>query len=116
MYSPILNIKYYKEGAILVSYKNQRVLIANKNQIDLKRLSEATLATKSYRQGKSINIDGICNIKLQGKNYVLETSKEKYLLKMVSSKESSEYDIINFKDGLTNKIFIINGEAIEVCS
>ena len=115
IYSPILNIKYYKEGAILVSYRNQRVLIANKNQIDLKRLSEATLATKSYRQGKSINIDGICNIKLQGKNYILETSKEKYLLKMVSGKELSEYDIINFKDGLTNKIFVINGEAIEVC-
>jgi len=116
MYSPILNIKYYTEGAILISYRNQRVLIANKSQIDLKRLSKATLATKSYRQGKTINIDGICNIKLQGKNYILETSKEKYLLKMVSGKESSEYDIINFKDGLTNKIFVINGEAIEICS
>ena len=116
IYSPILNIKYYKEGAILVSYKGERVLIANKNQIDLKRLSEATLATKSYREGKKVNIDGICNIRLQGKNYALETSKEKYLLKMVSGKELSEYDIINFKDGLTNKIFLINGEAIEVCS
>ncbi|HEX9027028.1 MAG TPA: ComEC/Rec2 family competence protein, partial [Clostridium sp.] len=116
MYSPILNIKYYTEGAILISYRNQRVLIANKSQIDLKRLSEATLATKSYRQGKTINIDGLCNIKLQGKNYILETSKEKYLLKMVSGKESSEYDIINFKDGLTNKIFVIDGEAIEICS
>ena len=102
IYSPILNIKYYKEGAILVSYKGERVLIANKNQIDLKRLSEATFATNTYRQGKIVNIDGICNIKLQGKNYILETSKEKYLLKMISSKnESREYDIINFKDGLT---------------
>ncbi len=114
IYSPILNIKYYTEGAILISYRNQRVLIANKNQIDLKRLSEATLSTKSYRQGKLINIDGICNIKLQGKNYILETSKEKYLLKMVSGKESSEYDIINFKDGLTNKVFVINGKVIEI--
>ena len=116
IYSPILNIKYYTEGAILVSYRNQRVLIANKSQIDLKRLSKATLATKTYRQGKSINIAGICNIKLQGKNYILDTSKEKYLLKMVSSKELSEYDIINFKDGLTNKIFVINGEVIEIFS
>ncbi|BCZ48559.1 competence protein ComEC [Clostridium gelidum] len=116
IYSPILNIKYYKEGAILVSYRNQRVLIANKNQIDWKRLSEITMATQSYRQGRVINIDGIYNVKLQGKNYILETSKEKYLLKMVSGKESSEYDIINFKDGLTKKIFIINGKAIEVYS
>lgn len=116
IYSPILNIKYYKEGAILVSYRNQRVLIANKSQINLKRLSEVTMATKSYRQGKIINIDGIYSVRLQGKNYILETSKEKYLLKMVSGKESGEYDIINFKDGLTNKIFIINGKVIEVCS
>ena len=86
------------------------------NQIDLKRLSKATLATNSYREGQSVNIDKLCNIKLQGKDYVLETSKEKYLLKMVSGKESSEYDIINFKDGLTKKIFIINGKAIEVYS
>ncbi len=117
MYSPILNIEYYKEGAILVSYKGQRVLLANKNPIDLKRLSKVTLATRSYRQGKSININGICNIKVQGKNYILETSKEKYLLKMASSKnESNDYDIINFKDGIYNKIFIINGEAIESSS
>ena len=113
IYSPILNIKYYKEGAILVSYRNQRVLISNKNQIDLKRLSEITMATQSYRQGKVINIDGIYSVKLKGKNYILETSKEKYLLKMVSGKESGEYDIINFKDGLTKKIFIINGKAID---
>lgn len=117
IYSPILNIKYYKEGAILVSYKNQRVLIPNKDAIDIKRLLQASLATKSYREGKEIYIDRICKIKLQGKNYVLETSKEKYLLKMVNSKnEASDYDIINFKDGPTNKIFIINGEAIKVYS
>ena len=113
IYSPILNIKYYKEGAILVSYRNQRVLISSKSQIDMKRLSEITMATQSYRQGKVINIDGIYSVKLKGKNYILETSKEKYLLKMVSGKESGEYDIINFKDGLTKKIFIINGKAID---
>jgi competence protein ComEC len=115
IYSPILNIRYYTEGAILVSYRGERVLIANKSQIDLKRLSEATFATNSYRQGNAINIDEICKIKLQGKDYVLETSKEKYLLKVTSSKnELKEYDIINFKDGLIDKIFIINGDVIKV--
>ena len=114
IYSPILNIRYYKEGAILVSYRGERVLIANKNQIDIKRLSRAAFATSNYRQAKKIDIKGICNIKLQGKDYIMETSKEKYLLKVTSNKnETKEYDIINFKDGLTDKIFIINGE---VCS
>lgn len=114
IYSPILNIRYYKEGAILVSYRAERVLISNRNQIDIKRLSGAAFATSNYRQAKIVNIKEICNIKLQGKDYVLETSKEKYLLKVTSNKnETKEYDIINFKDGLTDKIFIINGE---VCS
>ncbi|OOM75058.1 ComEC family competence protein [Clostridium puniceum] len=117
IYSPILNIRYYKEGAILVSYRGERVLIANKNQIDIKRLSSVTFATKNYRQAKSVDIKGICNIKSQGKDYVMETLKEKYLLKVAGNKnETKEYDIINFNDGLTDKIFIINGEAIEVCS
>jgi competence protein ComEC len=114
IYSPILNIRYYKEGAILVSYRGERVLIANKNPIDIKRLSGVAFATSNYRQAKIVNIKEICNIKLQGKDYVVETSKEKYLLKVTSNKnETKEYDIINFKDGLTDKIFILNGE---VCS
>lgn len=117
IYSPILNVTYYKEGAILVSYRGDRVLIANKNEIDIKRLSGVALATSNYRQAKTVCINGVCNIKLQGKDYIMETSKEKYLLKVTSNKnETKEYDIINFKDGLTDKIFIINGEAIQVCS
>jgi competence protein ComEC len=114
IYSPIPNIRYYKEGAILVSYKGERVLIANKTQIDIKRLSKVTLATDLYRQGKTINIDKICNIKLQDKDYILKTQKEKYLLKMTTDKnQDMGYDIINFKDGLIDKIFIINGEVIQ---
>ena len=117
IYSPIPNVTYYKEGAILVSYRGERVLIANKNEIDIKRLLGVALATSNYRQAKTVCINGVCNIKLQGKDYIMETSKEKYLLKVTSNKnETKEYDIINFKDGLTDKIFIINGEAIEVCS
>jgi competence protein ComEC len=114
IYSPIPNIRYYDEGAILFSYKGERILITNKNQIDIKRLSEATLATRYYRQGqKIIKIGGVCNIKLQEKNYILETSKGKYLLEMVSSKNKyKDYDIINFKDRFPSEVFIINGDII----
>lgn len=116
IYSPVPNIKYYKEGAILITYKGERVLIANKDGIDIKRLSEAAMATKNYRNAKTVAINGVGNIKLQGKDYILNTSKEKYLLKVTTSKnETKEYDIINFKDGFTNKIFIINGQVIKGC-
>lgn len=116
IYSPVPNIRYYKEGAILITYNGERVLIANKNGIDIKRLSEAAMATKNYRNIKTVAINGVGNIKLQGKDYILNTPKEKYLLKVTTSKnQTKEYDIINFKDGFTNKIFIIDGEVIKVC-
>lgn len=116
IYSPIPNIRYYKEGAILITYNGERVLIANKNGIDIKRLSEAAMATKSYRNVKTVAINGVGNIKLQGKDYILNMPKEKYLLKVTTSKnQTKEYDIINFKDGFTNKIFIIDGKVIKVC-
>ncbi|AQS08994.1 ComEC family competence protein [Clostridium saccharobutylicum] len=113
LYSPIPNIKYYDEGAILVNYRGERILISNKNQIDLERLSRVAFATSYYRKRKSINIDNICNIKPQGDNYLLDTHNEKYLLKMISSKnESKDYGIINFKDGPTKRIFILDGKII----
>lgn len=113
VYSPLPKIKYYREGAILVSYKWERILLANKSQIDIKKLLKVTYATKAYRQARLININGVCSIKIQGKNYVLETSKEKYLLKIANGeKESKEYDIINFKDGVVGEVLIVNGRAI----
>lgn len=116
MYSPIPNIRYYKEGAILINYKGERVLITNKSGIDIKRLSEAAMAVKTYKKAKAVSINGVGNIKSEGKDYLLETSKEKYLLKVSTSKnQAKEYDIINFKDGFINRIFIINGEVISFC-
>lgn len=113
IYSPIPNIKYYREGAILVSYKGERILLANKSQIDIKRLLKVTSATKAYRQEGAININGICTIRAQGKNYILETLKEKYLLKMSNGEKGlKEYGIINFKDGVVNEIFIVNGSVL----
>ncbi|WP_297427178.1 hypothetical protein [Clostridium sp.] len=53
------------------------------------------------------------NIRLEDKNYILETPKEKYLLKVTSSKNvSTGYDIINLENRVNNKIFIINGNVI----
>ncbi|WP_160686143.1 ComEC/Rec2 family competence protein [Clostridium sp. C2-6-12] len=116
IYSPIPNIRYYREGAILITYKGERVLVTNKSGIDIKRLSEAAMAGKTYKNAKIAQIKGVGNIKLQDKDYLLETLKEKYLLKVSPSKnQTKEYDIINFKDGFTNKIFIINGEVISFC-
>lgn len=112
LYSPILNIKYYKEGAVLVTYRGDRILVSNKSGVDLKRLAKATISTNYYKQGKSIKVKGICDIKSIDKNYVLDTHREKYLLKMTSGETmAKEYDIINFKDGKFNRILIFRGKV-----
>lgn len=117
VYSPILSIKYYNEGAILVAYRGERVLVSNKKQIDMDRLKEVSEADKVFRGINGINVKNRCKIKVKGKNYVLEVFDKKYLLKMAGGvNETSGYDIINFKDGPFNKIFILNDEVIKTCS
>lgn len=112
LYSPILNIKYYKEGAILITYQGDRVLISNKSGVDLKRLSKVTITNNYYKQGKLIKVQGICNIKAIDKDYILDTHREKYLLKMTSGETiTKDYDIINFKDGKFNRILIFRGRV-----
>lgn len=113
IYSPIPSIRYYKEGAILFSYKGDRILMSNKNQIDLNRLSKSALATKYFRQRSTIIMNGIYKISFKGKDYVLDTGTKKYLLKVTSDKtQHEEYDIINFNDRITNNIFIIDGRLV----
>lgn len=117
MYSPILSIKYYNEGAILVAYRGERVLISNKNEIDMDRLKEVSEANKVCRDIKKISVKDRCRIKSNGKNYLLELYDKKYLLKTAGSVNgTSDYDIINFKDGPFNKIFILNDDIIKTCS
>lgn len=117
LYSPVLSLKYYNEGAILIAYKGERVLISNKKQIDMERIAKISEADKVCRNVNKINVYGKCKIKSQGKNYLLEGLDKKYLLKIAGSEnEAGDYDIINFKDGPFNKIFILNNDIIKTCS
>lgn len=117
LYSPVLNIKYYREGAILLSYRGDRVLVSSKKGIDMNRLSKISKATESHKIEKNINFKNECFINVLKKDYILNINNREFLLNM-SGKEnySDEYDIINFKDGPINKIFIIDDELIKVCS
>ncbi|MGN0144940.1 MAG: ComEC/Rec2 family competence protein [Clostridium sp.] len=118
LYSPVLNIRYYREGGILVSYKGDRVLlVSSKSKTDIDRLSKIAMATKSYKMDKNINIKNKCYIKSLKKDYILYIDDKEFILNM-SGKENypDEYDIINFKNGPENKIFIIHNELIKVCS
>lgn len=116
IYSPILRIRYYNEGAIAVSYRGERAAMSNKSEIDMDSICKSAMADKSFRKENLIRIKDICSIKSKGEDYILDTNGKKYLLKMTWSKKSDkEYDIINFKDGAANSIFIIGGKVFSSC-
>lgn len=117
MYSPILNIKYYREGALLISYKGDRVLISAKKGIDLERLSKVADSTESYKIEKNINFKGQCSLRVLKNDYILKVKDKEILLKMSSNKNYyGDYDIISFKDGPVNRIYIFDDKFIEICS
>ena len=89
------------------------MIISNKSEIDMERLSKAAMAEKMYRNKNFIQVNEICKIKSIGEDYILYACGKKYLLKMTWDKKyDKEYDIINFKDGAVNSIFIIDGNMI----
>ena len=77
IYSPFLKIRYYKDGALLVSYKGNRVLIETSDYVDTEKLKRVTLADKIVRKVNRINIANEFVINGQGKNYILYTTNNK---------------------------------------
>ena len=117
MYSPVLNIKYYREGALLLSYKGDRILVSTKKEIDMDRLSKAANSTESYKIEKSINFKGQCSLRVLKNDYILKVRNKEILLKMSSNKNYyGDYDIISFKDGPVNGVYIVDDKLIEICS
>lgn len=117
MYSPIMNIRYYKEGALLISYKGDRILVSSKKGVDMERLSKISNASESYKIEKNIYFKDMLTLKTIKNDYILKFKDKEFILNM-SGKENyyNDYDIISFKDGPVNRIFIIGDKLIGVCS
>ncbi len=113
MYSPLPKIQYYNEGAFLLTYKGDRVLITNKNNIDIKKLKDITFSKKVYRENGIINIDNKVKIKQYKNNCILKVDEKKYILKTNNKKvNSKDCDIINFSDNNINKIILFRGKVL----
>ena len=117
MYSPIMNIRYYREGALLICHKGDRVLVSSKKEIDMERLSKASNASESYRIEKNMHFKDKLSLEVVKSDYILKLKDKEFILNM-SGKEIyyNDYDIISFKDGPVNKVFIVDDKLIEVCS
>ncbi|NFN49232.1 ComEC/Rec2 family competence protein, partial [Clostridium botulinum] len=113
MYSPLPKIQYYNEGAFLLTYKGDRLLITNKNNIDIKKLKHITFSKKIYRENSIINIDNKAKIKQYKNNCILKVDEKNYILKTNNKKvNSKDCDIINFSDNNINKIILFKGKVL----
>ncbi len=112
IYNPLPNIKYYREGALLVSFKGENVLIQTKTLVDKVKLKKITMSDKIYKDFNEINIKDKIIIKKEGKNYKLETVKKEYMLVVNKEKIDNEYDIIDFSTGELQEVIIFDDKAI----
>lgn len=111
-YNPVPNIKYYREGGILVSFKGERVLIQTKSIIDKIKLKRITMANKVYKEFFKINIGDDIRIRKESKNYILDIDGKEYMLLVNKEKINGEYDIIDFSTGKLQEVIIFNDKVI----
>lgn len=111
-YNPVPNIKYYREGGILVSFKGERVLIQTKSIIDKIKLKRITMADKVYKEFFKINIGDNIRIRKESKNYILDIDGKEYMLLVNKEKINGEYDIIDFSTGELQEVIIFDKKVI----
>ncbi|NLK94020.1 MAG: ComEC/Rec2 family competence protein [Clostridiales bacterium] len=108
LYSPFLKINYLKYNGMLVSFEGQRIVMANKINVDMKELKEKNFANEGYRNGEKIKINNRIGLASIGKNFILSIGEKNYILKVNNKIESySNYDIIDFVEGNISGILII---------
>ncbi len=113
IYSPIVRVDYYKEGAILVSYRGDRAVITNKRNIDIKTLKKVSLTSKGYREGKKIKIKNGIEIFKDDKDFIIKIKEREYTINMSNKKNfKKEYDIIDFKNNNLNGFYILKDKII----
>ena len=113
IYSPIVRVDYYKEGAILVSYRGDRAVVTNKRNIDIKTLIKVSLTSKGYREGKKIKIKNGIEIFKDDKDFIIKIKEREYTINMSKKKNfKKEYDIIDFKNNNLNGFYILKDKII----
>lgn len=112
IYSPLPKIRYYYEGALLISYKGDRVLIKTSDIIDEEKVMAISLADNIAEEVNEINIGKKVKLKKYGENYILKTVNNEYLLFVNYENLNNEYDIIDFRKGDIREIVVFDDEII----
>lgn len=112
IYNPIPNIRYYKEGALLIGYKGERVIIQIKDNVDKDKLKTIAMTDKIFTKVDKVNIGRDIVINKSGKNFVLKTKGNEYLLLVNYEKREREYVIIDFIKGDMQEVWVFNSRII----
>ena len=79
LYSINPKIIYKKEGALLLSYRGDRILVSNKRS-NIENLKSKTNADEGINEFKKINIKDECYLKKEDSDYILYLYGNKYNL------------------------------------
>lgn len=112
IYNPIPNIRYYKEGGLLIGYKGERVLIQIKDNADKNKLKKITMTDKILTNVTEIRISKDIYVTKLGKNFELKTRKHRYILLVNYEKRHEECDIIDFIKGDMQEVWIFKDKAV----
>lgn len=114
IYSPFIKMKYYREGAIVVSFKGERIVVQTKKTLNIEKIKNTTLATKIYKDIKALKIKGDVSLDFLDKDIILNNKGRKFLIVVSGDKRTSEYDIINFNEGTFSEIIILYKKVLKL--
>lgn len=113
-YSLVPSIKNYRDGGLLISYKGQKQLIIYNEEAEVDKLSRKSLCNKVLYKNhfKKIVISRDIILSRKGENYLMETNKGEYILKVNYGKANGGYDIIDFIKGDITEIKVFDDDGI----
>ncbi len=112
IYSPILTIKNYEEGAVLIAYRGKRILCCNDKCRNIKSLKNRIYASNTYVNKNSVNIRrSLKIINNEDKLFLHDYDKNAEIIGCYYKKHYEDYDIINFDRNNINTLYIFEKDG-----
>ena len=112
VYSPVVNIQYYREGALLISYRGERVIVQTARKINEEKIKSICMTNDIKKDIDKIYIGNNIIIENVDGNYILKVENKRYILKVNYNKIKSKYDIIDFRNGNIRKVIVYSDNII----
>lgn len=112
IYNPIPSIRYYKEGALLIGYRGERVLIKVREHVDDDKLKAITMTNNILTKVNKVSIGDNIHLIKSKNNFILKTKKQEFLILVNYEKKHKECDIIDFIKGDMQEVWVFNNKVL----